>query len=105
MARKFNNPQSTGKKQAGSYTSPSSRHNKIQKDSKKDGPKSTSNISKPTQPSTQTVSSQKVIPPPPVNLAQNKLLSEAGKTNLAKLASINKLMGVNIATTSVKTGK
>jgi len=48
-------------------------------------------------------SNSKFPPPPPPavsNTIQNKSLTEAGKNNLAKLASINKLMGVNMDSAS-----
>jgi len=96
MARKFNNSQSGNKKPSNSYTSPP-RGNKIQKDTKKDNLKPTINQPKP-QSSNPPQQSNKFVPPPPLvqNQVPSKALTEASKNNLAKLASINKLMGVGM---------
>lgn len=98
MARKFNNPPSNKKPQGGSYNSPP-RNNRIQKDTKKDH----HNPHKITQSSNTSQTSQKFIPPPPAPV-QTKPLTETGKNNLAKLASIKNLMGSNIPVANIKTG-
>lgn len=68
MARKFNNPSQSNKKtQGASYNSPP-RNSRIQKDTKKDQPKSNHVPHKITPP---TQSSQKFVPPPPPS-AQTK---------------------------------
>lgn len=89
MARKFLNNQSNNKKQAGSYSKSPSRDNKIQKDNKKDNVKANTSTQK-AQTSNAVVSGQKSFPAP---VAPNKPLTDAAKNNLAKLSSINKLMG------------
>ncbi len=102
MARKFNNNQPTNKKQGGAYNSPV-RNNRIQKDTKKDNPK----INNPPKVHTQTPNvpqSQKFPPPPPPTIP-TKTLTESGKNNLAKMASINKMMGTILPATNVKAGK
>jgi hypothetical protein len=96
MARKFNDNQSNNKKSPSSYNPPS-RNNKIQKDTNKDTPKPSTNLPKPQ--STTSTNPNAKFPPPPVPVANpvpSKSLTESGKNNLAKLASINKLMGASL---------
>lgn len=101
MARKFNNPPSNKKPQGGSYSNPPQRNTRIQKDNKKDQPKSNNNPPKITQPLNTPQNSQKFVPPPPPPV-QTKPMTESGKNNLAKLASINKLMGNNLPAANIK---
>jgi hypothetical protein len=99
MARKFNDGQSNNRKSPSPYNQPP-KNNKIQKNTKKDNQPQSNNFQKP-QSGPANLNSKPSFPPPPVqNPIQSKPISEAGKTNLAKLASINQLMGVNPATIS-----
>lgn len=91
MARKFLNNQSSNKRQGGSFSKSPSRDNKIQKDTKKDNVKPNTSTQK-AQTSNPLGSSQKSFPPPPPPVP-SKPLTDAAKSNLAKLSSINKLMG------------
>ncbi len=100
---KFNNKQPANKKQGSSYNSPA-RDNQIHKNAKKTNPKINTNPPKP-QPQTSNQTQNQKFPPPPPFVAPAKPLTETGKNNLAKLASINKLMGTILPTTNVKTGK
>lgn len=103
MARKFNNPPSNKKAQGGSYSSPPGRNTRIQKDTKKDQTKPHTNPHKINQTSSNAPQTlQKFTPPPPPAPTQAKPLTESGKNNLAKLASINKLMGTNLPAANVK---
>jgi hypothetical protein len=97
MARKFNDGQSNNRKSPSPYNQPP-KNNKIQKNTKKDNQPQSNNFQKPQSSGPANLNAKPSFPPPPVqNPIQSKPISEAGKNNMAKLASINQLMGVNPA--------
>lgn len=104
MARKFNDNQPNRGKSPNSYNQPP-KNNKIQKNPKKDNQPQQNNFPKPQHAANPVNSTKPQFPQPPVqNPVPNKPLTEAGKNNLAKLASINQLMGV-AATSAPKVAK